>query len=94
MAVEAALRAQPNQTLAGVAQALSLSSRSLQRLLTNQGETFAAVRSRVRLRLAEKHLADNMQIKAVANAIGFRSASHFVSWYRDLTGTTPGGRRA
>ncbi len=92
--VEAALRAKPNQTLAEVARALSLSPRSLQRLLTNQGETFAAARNRVRLRLAEEHLAGSMQIKAVANAIGFNSASHFVSWYRGLTGTTPGGRKA
>lgn len=90
IAVEEALRAHPTHDLNKVARLLGLSARGLQRRLTTLGETFATVRNRIRLEQAARHLAGGMQTKAVAAAVGFKSASHFGAWYRSQTGFTPG----
>ena len=90
--IENTLRQDARLTLADVARVVGVSARSLQRTLQHQGDTFAAVRGRIRMELAERHLAAGMQVKLVATLVGFESTSHFVAWYRDRNGTTPGTR--
>jgi len=89
-AVEAALRAGPTPDLDEVARSLGLSPRGLQRRLAALGESFVAIRARIRLERASRLLAAGTPTKAVAAAIGFKSASHFGAWYRSQTGVTPG----
>jgi len=84
--------ADANLVLGAVATRLALSRRGAQRALATHGETFAAARQRVRLELAEQHLANGMQVKSVALTVGFKSPSHFVVWYRRAQGTTPKNR--
>ena len=88
--VEAALYADPKSTLAELAKRVGVSARSLQRALTASGETFVALRDRVRLDLAERQLGAGKLVKEVASTVGFASASHFGAWYRSRRGTTPG----
>ena len=91
--VEGLLYEDPTRTVAEIATQLGLSARSLQRTLGEGGETFAAMRTRVRLDLADRHLAGGMLVKAVASQVGFASTSHFIAWYRTQRGTTPGFSR-
>lgn len=88
--VEGLLFEDPTRTIGDIAKRLGLSARSLQRTLGEGGETFALMRTRVRLDLADRHLASGELVKVVASRIGFASTSHFVAWYRAQRGTTPG----
>lgn len=57
-----------------------------------QGVTVGAYSRGVRLEAATQALlaAPQVPLKAVAEAAGFASQSHFTKWFRRLTGTTPG----
>lgn len=89
-AVEPFLRLHPTATVEAAARANGTSVRSLQRLLADAGTSFAEVRARVRLAIARHALsATEVKVEAVASKIGFASRSHFVRWFRALTGSTP-----
>lgn len=88
--VVALLGERPALDLAGVARELGRSARSLQRDLTSAGESFQELRARVRLRIAEAWLeAPDVKLEAVADAVGFRSVTHFTAWFRERTGLSP-----
>lgn len=90
-ALEKQLRADPTLTIASVATALRCSPRSLQRMLRAAGDTFANMRVRMRADTASAMLVQtDSKIESIASSVGFRSRSHFVSWFRQLTGHTPG----
>lgn len=87
-----ALQQDPSLVLATIAKDHGFSERGLQRALAARGETFANLRQRVRLELTDQFLSEGMQVKSAAMAVGFKSPSHFVAWYRRARGTTPGNR--
>lgn len=94
-ALSAHLQADPTLTLEGAARLLGSSTRSLQRVLQTTGESFAELRDRARAEIAAARLADSDdKVDAVAADTGFRSRSHFVTWFRRLTGFTPAAFRA
>ena len=93
-ALEDALRADPSLTIARAAALLGSSARSLQRALSATHETFADLKARARADLAIARLVEtDDKIDAVATFAGFRSRSHFVSWFRRTTGKSPGDFR-
>ena len=89
--LEERLRADPTLTIQSVATALRCSPRALQRTLRAAGDTFANMRVRMRADTASSMLVQtDAKIESIAATVGFRSRSHFVSWFRQLTGHTPG----
>ncbi|MCC6623106.1 MAG: helix-turn-helix transcriptional regulator [Deltaproteobacteria bacterium] len=89
------LKADPATSLAEAARRLALSSRSLQRLLADHGETFNEVRARARMARAMSLLSDgDLKIHAIAEAVGFASPSHFTTWFQQLRGVSPSEFRA
>lgn len=93
--VEMTLRQRPALTLSAVAKAVGSSTRSLQRELASGDEHFAELRQRARYdRAVELLVGSDDKIASIAGAVGFRSASHFVAWFRALSGHTPGEFRA
>ncbi len=90
-ALEEKLRADPTLDIESVARGLRRSPRSLQRTLRAAGATFAGIRDRARADTAAAMLLEtDSKIAAVASRVGFRSRSHFVAWFCQLTGQTPG----
>ena len=86
----ARLKSDPSLTIERAAHALSSSARSLQRQLRAAGDTFADLRSRARAEIAASRLADtDDKLEVIAASAGFRSRSHFVSWFRRVTGKSP-----
>jgi AraC-like DNA-binding protein len=76
-----------------VSRALAMSTRSLQRALELEGQTFLAVRDRLRLAAAHSCLRRGDKVEAVASQVGFASTSHFVRWFRLRSGVTPSDYR-
>jgi transcriptional regulator GlxA family with amidase domain len=79
-------------TLAGVARALAVSPRQLERAYDEIGlTTFAAHLRAVRLRNAAEVLAHQpLTVTDVARLVGYRQPSHFVKAFRRRYGATPG----
>lgn len=95
IAAERALMATPQADLRAVAARLGVSSRTLQRALEARKLTFQALRGRIRLDLALQLLArSEVTVRAVARAVGFESIGHFIVWFRQQRGVTPGAYRA
>jgi AraC-like DNA-binding protein len=93
-ALEALLRVEPSRDLESSARALGLSSRSLQRTLRQAGATFGDVRDRARAEIASARLVQSDdKVDSVAADTGFRSRSHFIAWFRRLTGLSPAAFR-
>lgn len=66
-------------------------ARTLSRLFPAEtGLTFAAWRTRVRIRAAVRLLGQGTSVNATARAVGYRTPSAFVSAFRRVTGYTPG----
>lgn len=91
------LRQQPaphRVTMADVAQALSLSERSLQRRLTASGRSYSAIAkaaaAATATRLLEQHL---LSIKQTAHEMGFSDPSSFHRAFKRWTGKTPSAFR-
>lgn len=77
-----------------VAQALALSTRSLQRRLADEGTTWQALLEATRQRLACQHLADvRFSVTEVAFLLGFSDASAFTRAFRRWTGQSPSAWR-
>ncbi|MBC3792172.1 AraC family transcriptional regulator [Spirosoma utsteinense] len=78
-------------TLVAVAEALSLSSRTLQLQLRQDGHSYQQLLDEVRRELAERHLRDDiLSIKDIALLLGFAEPSVFIRAFRRWTGQTPG----
>lgn len=93
--LDAAVRAMPGADLRSISRRLGLSKRSLQRALERRGLAFHALRTRVRLELAEALLTcPDPKISSIGFEIGFASAGHFIRWFRAHRGLTPGAWRA
>jgi AraC-like DNA-binding protein len=73
-----------------VARALALSERTLQRRLTEEGTSFAAILDEIRAELARMYLGDpNLAVFEVAYLVGYSEPSAFVRAFRRWTGTNP-----
>lgn len=76
---------------AGVARALHVSVRTLQRRLVAAGTTFRSVSECARRRLAEAYLADpRVSIAEVAFLLGFSDQTSFNRAFRRRSGASPG----
>lgn len=81
-------------TMEGVAQALGLSPRTMQRRLREENTTFAEVLDEQRHQLAVRFLTDpRMGIAEVGFLLGFSDPSAFHRAFRRWTGQTPGDFR-
>ncbi len=77
-------------TLAGVAQKLKMSERSLQRRLADEGITFDALLDEIRRDLALRYLADpKIAVAEVAYLLGYSEPSPFHRAFKRWTGKTP-----
>jgi AraC-like DNA-binding protein len=78
-----------------IAPQLALSSRTLQRRLSERGTTFAEVVERARRRLAERYLEDErLSLAEIGFLVGFSDPSNFHRAFRRWTGETPTTFRA
>jgi len=77
-------------TLRSIASGFGKSPRVLQRMLAEEGTTFASVLNEVRKELAQQYLAGRGQrIGFVAELLGFSSASSFSRWFAGQFGNRP-----
>lgn len=80
--------------LAAVARRMGMSSRTLQRRLTDRGTRFTAVQQHVQAELARRCLAESdLSIGEIAWLTGFTDASSFSRAYRRWFGTPPSAAR-
>lgn len=78
-----------------VASELSMSDRTLQRRLTDEGTTFKQLLTQVRHEQAREYLADpNLDIKEVAFLIGYEDQNSFYRAFRLWEGDTPSNWRS
>lgn len=78
-------------SLEQMAQALSMSSRTLQNRLDRYGQTYREVLDRVRYRQAERHLSDPaLTLAEVAVRLGFADQSSFQHAFKRWSGASPG----
>jgi AraC-like DNA-binding protein len=76
--------------LQALARQLSLSARSLQRRLSDEGATLAAIEDEVRQALARRYVADPaIGLAEVAYLLNFKDLSGFYRAFRRWTGKTP-----
>jgi AraC-like DNA-binding protein len=81
---------QPPIELDGVAAALAMSSRSLQRRLQAEGLSFSQLVEQVRRELAERHLADaTLDLTDIAFLLGYSEQSAFQRAFKRWTGVAP-----
>jgi AraC-like DNA-binding protein len=78
-------------TLQGVAQELGLSTRTLQRRLTDSGFTFQQLVQETRRELARHHLKQRVvELPEVAFLLGFEDVNSFFRAFQMWNGTSPG----
>lgn len=90
---ESALAQDPGTKLPELARRLGVSTRTLQRSLTEEGTSFGTLRESARLEHAQSALSRGEKVAAVGAALGFESLSHFIAWFKRKTGRTPGRGR-
>jgi AraC-like DNA-binding protein len=89
------LRTGSDPGIAQTARKLGLSTRSLQRALTNEGTSYLEISTRERRGIAERLLArGELAISEIAYALGFRDVPAFHKAFLRWTGATPGEFRA
>lgn len=77
-------------TMEAMADALGTTVRTLRRRLEDEGTTFTALRSEVRLALAEEWLAaTDLSIEAIAERLGYAEPTSFINAFKAWNGTTP-----
>lgn len=77
-------------SLADLAHALQMSPRSLQRRLSEQGQSFQTLLGQTRQQLAEAYLRDpNVELAEVALLLGYSEQSAFTRAFRQWTGQAP-----
>lgn len=82
-------------TMAEAAESLYLTERTLRRQLAAAGESFAAIRDRVREKRATLLLAEStLSVGAIAAEVGFSEPREFRRAYRRWTGRPPSATRA
>ncbi len=93
--IGSALRGGRAPSVEGVARALGLSARTLQRRLFEEGTSFQREVDAVREELARAYVLDETaSLDEVATSLGYADPSAFVRAFRRWTGTTPGQFRA
>lgn len=93
--ISAALREGRAPNVEGVARALGLSARTLQRRLAEEGTSFQREVDAVREELARSYVLDHAtSLDDVAASLGYADPSAFVRAFRRWTGMTPGQFRA
>ena len=81
-------------SMATVARKLATSSRTLQRRLKQEGETYQAVLNRTREELSSHYLArTDLPSAEIAYLLGYEDPNCFFRAYHDWTGTTPAQAR-
>lgn len=81
--------------LEAVSDNLGLHRRALQRLIEDEGETFAALLTSVRRELATRYLSGSEHsITSIAHLTGYATSSSFTRWFSGEFGTTPASWRA
>jgi AraC-like DNA-binding protein len=84
----------PLPDLEGVARALSTSSRTVRRRLSDEGTSFRTVLEGVRIALADEWLArGDRSITEIGLELGYSDAANFTRAYRRARGTTPSDAR-
>jgi AraC-like DNA-binding protein len=92
-AIAASLAREPVR-LAGIAAALDLSPRTLQRKLADAGATFQQVLDAARYALAMDYLRqDGLSLVDIAFLLGFQEQSAFTHAFREWSGMNPGAWR-
>jgi AraC-like DNA-binding protein len=82
-------------TVEGVARALGLSARDLQRQLRAANTRFRTEQHAAQIRLAKTLLLEtNYDLKRIAIEVGCSSGQHFSALFRDSVGVSPSGWRA
>lgn len=83
--------ADPRLSLTGISEQLRISERHLRRIfIAYTGQTFREHVRSLRIQRATGLLAGSaLGVKAVAAAVGYSDASHFVRYFRKATGRTP-----
>ena len=77
-----------------VAQALSMSDRSLQRKLKNEGTTFKSILTEVRKEMAQKYIQDRqLTLTEISFLLGFSEMSAFSRAFKQWTGVSPANQR-
>lgn len=79
-------------TINDVAKRLNLSTRSLQRHLKEEGNSFQALLDEVRQNFARHYLQHQIPIKEIAYMLGYNGVSAFSRSFKRWTGKSPGGR--
>jgi len=73
-----------------VARKLGMSRRTLARRLASEGSSFSEVMNRLRLDLAQRHIADpSLSISQIAWLLGYHEVSAFTHAFKRWTGKTP-----
>lgn len=84
-----------NITEASVAEALHLSTRTMQRLLQAQNTSFKSVLNDVRSDLASKYVRDNqLSLTEISFLLGFAEMSSFSRAFKRWTGSSPSAYRS
>ena len=77
-------------SISGIARAMAMSERNLQRRLAAEGTTFQSVLDAARRELAIRHLSDpGATVAKVAWLVGFSEPSAFHRAFRRWTGQSP-----
>ncbi len=77
-------------TLDDVARAVSSSRRQVQRLFEEDGDTFRAYLTRLRMQRAADMLSDTaMPVRDIARRVGYRQSAQFAKAFRRFGGVTP-----
>jgi AraC-like DNA-binding protein len=77
-----------------VAASLNLSLRTLQRKLSDEGTTFAALYQSLRQEMAQQYIRDSqMSLTEIAYLLGFSEQSNFTRAFRRWYGTSPSAAR-
>jgi AraC-like DNA-binding protein len=79
----------------GIAKAVSMSSRSLQRRLAEEGTSFTSLLAVVRRELAEQYVGDpSIPVTEISYMLGFSDVSSFSRAFKRWTGKSPAATRA
>lgn len=74
-----------------IANGFDISTKTLQRRLAAEGNTFSDVLDNARLTLAKQHLTENsLSMNHISTELGFKEPSSFYRWFNKLTQQAPG----
>jgi len=81
-------------SIAGVADSLGMTVRTLQRRLDEDGAQFTDLLDRVRVREVDRYMAQRrLRLTDIADLLGYASLSAFSNWYRGRFGESPSDAR-